>query len=219
MWVTNLDQWIGSSRDHGDCLDRFDQDRAARKPEGLVRERFVISRVILRQILGALLRVRPADLRFEIDTHGKPALMDPHRSQCFNLSHSGAALLIGTSMSAHVGVDVEVSRSVPKALQLSKRVFTAGERLLLTQASEISEAERDEAFMRIWTRKEAYLKCRGEGFTTPARNYAVGLQGTTLLDGIEVRSVDLPFPGYAALASATPVHHVHRYQLCRDDTI
>jgi 4'-phosphopantetheinyl transferase len=219
LWFTDLDQWAVSGRDQEDWLDRFDRDRAMRKPEGRVRERFISSRIVLRRILGALLCVQPANLRFEIDEHGKPTLATPHQHCHFNLSHSDSALLVGTSMSARVGVDIEVPRSIPRAQQLSNRVFTADERLLLSQASEISEAARDEMFLRIWTRKEAYLKCRGDGFTTPARDYGVGLDGSLQLDGVEILSLDLPSPGYAALASAAPINHIRRYRLCRDDTI
>jgi hypothetical protein len=39
------------------------------------------------------------------------------------------------------------------------------------------------------------------------------------LDGLEILSLDLPSPGYAALASAAPINHIRRYRLCRDDTI
>lgn len=219
LWLTELDQWADSARDSKDCLDQLDWDRAARKPEGRVRERFISSRVVLRRILGALLRVQPAILRFRIDEHGKPTLVTPHQRCHFNLSHSDNVLLVGTSLSVRIGVDIEVPRSVPRAQQLSTRVFTTDERLLLSQASEISEAARDEAFLRIWTRKEAYLKCRGDGFTTPARDYAVGLDGSMRLDDLEIRSLDLPSPGYAALASAAPISHVRQYRLCRDDTI
>ncbi|MEY3975054.1 MAG: 4-phosphopantetheinyl transferase psf [Pseudomonadota bacterium] len=219
VWLADLDEWAESDPDQQECLDRFDRERAMRKPEGRVRHRFISSRVALRRILGALLCVQPASLRFAIDEHGKPTLTTPHQHCHFNLSHSGSALLVATSLSARIGVDIEVPRSVPRALQLSKRVFTADEQSLLIRANEISEAARDEMFLQIWTRKEAYLKCRGVGFTTPARDHAVGLDSLVRLDGFEIRSLDLPASGYAALASAAPVNHIRRYRLCRVDTI
>jgi len=81
----------------------------------------------------------------------------------------------------------------------------------------VSESARDEVFLKIWTRKEAYLKCRGDGFTMPARDFAVGIKGSTKIADVDIRSLDLPSPGYAALASATPVSHTHRYHLCPDE--
>lgn len=219
LWLIDLDEWAESDSDRQECLDRFDRERAMRKPEGRVRHRFISSRITLRRILGALLRVQPANLRFAIDEHGKPTLTTPHQHCHFNLSHSDSALLVGTSLSARIGVDIEVPRSVPRALQLSQRVFTADERSLLMRANEISEAARDEMFLQIWTRKEAYLKCRGDGFTTPAREHAVGHEGSKRLDGLEIRSLDLPAPGYGAFAMAAPVNHIRRYRLCRSDLI
>ena len=219
LWLTDLDQWVDTGRDQQECLGPLDWDRALRKPEGQVRERFINSRKALRRILAALLGVHPANLHFEIDEHGKPNLAAPHQHYHFNLSHSGSALLVGTSMNACIGVDIEVPRSVPRALQLSQRVFTAEERQLLSRADEMSAAARDETFLQIWTRKEAYLKCRGDGFTTPARDYGVGLEGSMQLEGLEIRSIELPFSGYAALASSAPINHVRRYRLCRDETV
>lgn len=219
LWMADLDQWKGHDHDPQACLDSLDWERAVRKPEGQSRERFITSRVLLRQILGALLNERPADLRFDIDAHGKPTLTQPHGHCHFNLSHSGALLLIGTRVGASIGVDIEVPRSVPRALQLAERVFTSEERSRVMQASTVSAAARDDEFMRIWTRKEAYLKCRGDGFTKPAREYAVASAGSSMLDGVEICSLSLPLSGYAAVASIAPLSHIRRFQLCRADTL
>ena len=217
LWLTDLDRWDSSSDEHRECLDPLDWERARRKPEGISRERFIRSRMVLRRILASLLDQRPIELHFESDAHGKPALKPPYQHCHFNLSHSGALLLVGVSMSASIGVDIEVPRSVPRASQLAKRVFTADEQALLRQAEVVSESARDEVFLKIWTRKEAYLKCRGDGFTMPARDFAVGIKGSTKIADVDIRSLDLPSPGYAALASATPVSHTHRYHLCPDE--
>ncbi len=217
LWLTDLDRWDSSSDEHRECLGPLDWERARLKPEGISRERFISSRMVLRRILASLLDQRPIELRFELDEHGKPALKPPHQHCHFNLSHSGSLLLVGVSLRASIGVDIEVPRSVPRASQLAKRIFTADEQALLRQAEAASESARDEVFLKIWTRKEAYLKCRGDGFTMPARDYAVGIEGPTKIAEVNIGSLELPSPGYAALASATPVGHAHRYQLCPDE--
>jgi len=99
--LTDLDQWVDAGQDQQECLDPLDWDRALRKPEGQVRERFINSRVALRRILGSLLGVYPAALHFEIDEHGKPTLAAPYQHCHFNLSHSGSALLVGTYERPH----------------------------------------------------------------------------------------------------------------------
>lgn len=217
LWLTDLDRWDSSGEEHRECLDPLDWERANRKPEGISRERFITSRMVLRRVLASLLNQRPIELRFELDAHGKPALLSPYQHCHFNLSHSGALLLVGVRMHASIGVDVEVPRSVPRASQLAKRVFTADEQALLREAEAVSEAVRDEVFLKIWTRKEAYLKCRGDGFTLPARDYSVGIEGPTKIADVDIRSFDLPSRGYAALASADPIRQIHRYQLCPDE--
>lgn len=213
LWLTDLDRYPGIGHDSESCLDATDWERASAKPEGLARERFVTSRVLLRQILAAALDANPSSLRFELDTHGKPRLGDPYQHCHFNLSHSGSVLLLGLSTRAALGVDIELPRVVPRAAQLAQRVFSTDEQELLERSISLSETARDDTFMRIWTRKEAYLKYRGSGFATPAREYAVGIHDRTILDDIEIRSIELPIEGYAALAMALPLPPVSSYLL------
>ncbi len=82
----------------------------------------------------------------------------------FNISHS-AGLAVCTTDSAPVGVDAEMMRAFPDRERLAERYFCAEEKEFIKNHS-----DRNRAFLRIWTRKEAYLKCLGCGLTRDLRS-------------------------------------------------
>lgn len=106
---------------------------------------------------------QPADaLQIERDELGKPRLVGARLQ--FNLSHTAASLLLGVSREIPLGVDLEAggrrTRAVP---ELARRWFAAAEADALTA---LPEAEQQLAFLRLWTGKEAVLKCSGSGISS-----------------------------------------------------
>jgi 4'-phosphopantetheinyl transferase len=107
------------------------------------------------------LGIAPGALIFGIGEHGKPYLVAPKPPAAFgfNLSHSGDVVVLGTAAD-DIGVDVEKLRPVPNAESLARRFFSPAEGELVGAAL---DPERDRAFLRIWTQKEAWLKATGLG--------------------------------------------------------
>lgn len=69
-------------------------------------------------------------------------------------------------------MDVEELRPAPRLESLARRYFAAEE---IEALFALAEECRLPAFFTCWTRKEAYLKARGEGFRIPLRSFAVSL--------------------------------------------
>jgi 4'-phosphopantetheinyl transferase len=113
-------------------------------------------------VLGAYLNRPPAELRFAYGSMGQPRLLDSGADLDlrFNLSHSGDLLLLGVARGRAVGVDLEPVRSLSHRPAIERRVFSAGERRMLSQ---LPAEQRTEAFFNGWTRKEAFAKATGEG--------------------------------------------------------
>jgi len=89
------------------------------------------------------------------DSRGAPYL--PDRPGLFvSLSHCRRAVAAAVSRERRVGIDVESRRRVSDSLV--ERVCSPDE-LALVRAS----SDPTMAFLRLWTRKEAVLKCRGTG--------------------------------------------------------
>jgi 4'-phosphopantetheinyl transferase len=72
-----------------------------------------------------------------------------------------------------VGIDVELAAKAFAGLDVARQFFTAREAVEL---GELTPAARPLAFLRCWTRKEAYIKARGEGLQTPLDTFAVTLR-------------------------------------------
>ena len=89
---------------------------------------------------------------------GKPYLPDAPAFQ-FNLSHSGERVLCAVS-DRPVGCDVE--RIERDLTGLARRFFHPEEQAALAA---VPEEERNALFVRLWTRKESYLKAKGTGIS------------------------------------------------------
>ncbi|MBP5557139.1 MAG: 4'-phosphopantetheinyl transferase superfamily protein [Bacteroidales bacterium] len=97
---------------------------------------------------------------FQYDENGKPHLSN-YPSLHFNISHCKKAVAVALHH-AEVGIDIECRRPVSQALM--ERVCCA-EELSLIRSSADAELE----FIRLWTRKEALLKCTGVGIREDLR--------------------------------------------------
>lgn len=144
-----------------------ERERAQRFKVPAARRRFVLARTLLRHALGKRLDIAPSALIFGIGEHGKPHLRQPEPppSFGFNVSHSGEVVVLATA-AGEIGVDVEELRTVPTAERLARRFFSPVERDFVLA---LDGSDRDRAFFRIWTQKEAYLKATGLGVGMPLR--------------------------------------------------
>lgn len=159
-WVACLTQPAGMLKDLGLLLSLDELERAARFRIGTVRDRFVAARGLLRQILSRYTGILPRELIFVYGPQGKPSLAPWLGNNIqFNLSHAGALALFAVSSTAAVGIDIEQLLPIGDAADIAKRFFTAREYHRIESASRGA----DELFYHCWTRKEAVLKCSGEG--------------------------------------------------------
>jgi 4'-phosphopantetheinyl transferase len=154
------------SADEGERASRFHFERD--------RRRFTASRALLRIVLGAYLHSAPESLRFRYSDQGKPALDGEHLKGglMFNVSHSGGVALFAITRGREIGVDVERVRRSSDLEAIARRFFSACEQM---QLAALEPEQRGEAFFRCWTRKEAYIKARGEGLSMPLDQFDVSI--------------------------------------------
>jgi 4'-phosphopantetheinyl transferase len=177
LWRVDLD--VMPAADAAASLSNDEWERAHRFVFARDRNRFIAAHAALRSTLSAEAGIPGAYLDFSFGPFGKPALVDPPDIR-FNLSHSKSVGMIAVGTDAEVGVDVELLRHMPDAEALADTYFTPHERRALAAAA---PHDRDLAFLRCWTRKEACLKATGMGLSVDTRSFEVGLDG----DGREVR--------------------------------
>jgi 4'-phosphopantetheinyl transferase len=164
---------------------RFDHDR----------RRSIVSRAATRQLLGRYLQADPHLLEIAEEEHGKPVLRGGEMH--FNASHSGDLIALAFSKQSPVGVDVERHRTFRDAHALARRYFSPDEVAIVNAAS-----DQGQAFLTIWTAKEAIVKATGKGIgASDLRSFSVPYAQSRLLPAVNgwgVAAIDVPLPCYYA---------------------
>jgi 4'-phosphopantetheinyl transferase len=140
-----------------EALSEDERRRAEKLRSPEVHRRFLAAHLGLRQTLAAYVGGTPAALVLVQGPHGKPRLQE---GPSFSLSHSGDLALCAVAWRRACGVDLEQLRPVPEADHIAADWF--GPRDAATyEATELGQ--RENTFLRLWTRREAYLKALGVG--------------------------------------------------------
>jgi 4'-phosphopantetheinyl transferase len=162
LLLTNLDRasWQPDTLQHvlseKECLQakkfHFDADR----------NRFIVRRAILRQVLGQYLGKTPGQIEFSENSFGKPALANASGEFTlqFNLSASGEWAMGAFTARCRLGVDIEKVRQDLSWTEIAGQFFHPQE---VKCIGELPEPERLAAFFKHWTMKEAFIKARGVG--------------------------------------------------------
>ena len=208
VWRAVLDQPPSQVQSFLHTLDAEEQARAKRFRFEQDRQHFIAARGVLRDILGGYLNRAPASLAFCASPQGKPALtVEPDRPAIrFNLSHSQGTALYAIARGREVGIDLERIRSDLAIDEIAERFFSRREVAMLRR---LPADVRCQAFFLCWTRKEAYLKARGDGLSLSLDQFDVSLvpgEPAALLgtrhDPADVSRWSIqelaPAPGYAA---------------------
>ena len=158
--------WVG---DHADDVDRFTGRYLSAEEDARLRryrsrdaaERYVVTRSLVRIVLSEHLHIAPREIRVSRTDTGKPVVAEGLH---FNVTHSGDLILLALCSERPVGVDVERKRKVQRVNALVDRWFTEAERLEMAALTERGTPASD-AFLRIWSFKEARLKALGVGIS------------------------------------------------------
>jgi phosphopantetheinyl transferase len=130
------------------------------------------------ECLSDYLREAKSNLTIETKPTGQPILIHKKKVS-FSLSHSEDEMALACSTQTDLGLDLQKHRPFnPKVL----------ERLCFPEELEKTEINA-EFFFKMWTIKEAALKCIGLGFQFPAKNLSVDFESSQ----IKIRG-EIPHP-------------------------
>jgi 4'-phosphopantetheinyl transferase len=157
-----------------DALTAAEVARSARLARAADRAAFTVTRAVLRGILARELGVEPRAVRLIEPEHGKPRLCASHaRDEIdFSVSHTDGLSVIALSRHARVGADIERRRPVPEKLKIATEMF--GDAAARAIAA-LAPSEQDDAFLRLWTAGEAYVKATGIGLALRRRRIPIRL--------------------------------------------
>lgn len=129
------------------------REKADRYIRSSDRKLCILSDFAVRKLISEMRGLPPGKIEILTDENGKP--FTPLEGVFFNYSHSGNFAAAEVS-DRPVGVDIEALRELKAADKAALRRFA-------TDAEAEYIGDDAERFFTIWTLKEAYLKCTGEG--------------------------------------------------------
>jgi 4'-phosphopantetheinyl transferase len=142
-------------------LDDLDHARVARRATPELRRRLTVSLGARRRLGGAVLGVAPDEVELVVAEDGRRAVRAGATEAPLSVSSAGdvGLMAVGSGV-GRLGVDVEAAQDVPSSEGFVVRVASDVERRALAR---LDGRAHDQALLRLWTRKEAYLKATGEG--------------------------------------------------------
>lgn len=126
------------------------------------QERYIRAHGILRQILAGYTGVDPAYLSFNKTKYGKPVLdhVKVEETVHFNMTYSRRLICYIISKHSEVGIDVEYLSQDFDWGGIATTYFSPQE---LDRLENTTKKEQVSLFFKLWTAKEALLKCKGIG--------------------------------------------------------
>lgn len=177
LWLAHLDLPSHAVTRLHQALSADEQGRARKYRFADDARRFIAARGALRTILAAYTGLSPEAVKFDYSSSGKPRLAvepsSPAGCLSFNLSHSGEFALYAIGLERRIGVDVELVRPQVAEERIAEHFFSPQE---VDALRHLPPDEQVQAFFRCWTRKEAYIKGRGEGLAIPLNRFSVSLR-------------------------------------------
>jgi 4'-phosphopantetheinyl transferase len=173
VWRASLRQHPAVVQQLHQTLSQDEAERAARFHFEDDRDAFIVARGILRWLLAGYVTAEPHQLTFWYEPAGKPHLSNSFAGQIyFNVSHSRDMALFAISHQPKIGIDIEYIRPVTDMAQIARSTFSPNEN---AQLQSIPHHLTSKVFFDCWTRKEAFVKALGSGFSFPLQDFDVSI--------------------------------------------
>ncbi len=146
------------------------------------RHRYLVTRALVRTVLGRYASVAPAEWVFTKNAYGRPEIANDDgvaREISFNVSHTNGLIILGVSHKLALGVDTENTRTRQVSLEIADRFFAPDETAELRALPTERQRQR---FFEYWTLKESYIKARSMGLSIPLDHFSFNFPS----DGIEI---------------------------------
>ena len=148
-------------------LDDSKRARIERTRQRKDRLRTVLADDLARHMLGEAMGISPNAVCFSYAANGKPSVVGGGYE--FSISHSDDIVVVAIN-EGPVGIDVEHIREVSP--RLARKYFCDDENFYVfghepkdVDFEHMASTDIRMRFFEIWTAKEAYLKCLGEGLS------------------------------------------------------
>lgn len=155
---------------------------------------FLLGRILLKGVLGKILKKNANDISFTKNKYGKLFLKNNsiNSNIYFNLSHTDGMVVCGITKIGKIGIDVE--RTNKDYLETMEMVFVSKEIDYVNSQDNVEKKKN--AFYKIWTRKEAFMKLTGKGFSLSPLTFTVPFNKSVCFNGRTNYDSYIPSLGY-----------------------
>lgn len=177
LWRISLREPDGVVSASAAILSGDERERAARFKFEAHRRRFTLRRAAYRRILASVIGCSPQQIHWRAGPQGKPAAyVDRIAAPAqFNASHSEDLAVLAVTASTPIGVDIEC-RARKLSVNAAHLALSAAEG---EDIESLSDDERRNVILKIWTRKEAALKALGLGLSIAPNSFTAWRRGET----------------------------------------
>jgi 4'-phosphopantetheinyl transferase len=149
-----------------------DWDRYASLAQPRMRERFLVSRLLLRHVAAAALETAPHLVDLSYQPGGRPYVRGCDQIDV-SLSHTEEMMVVGITRRGRIGVDVERADRRLAGTGCEPQACTPYEKQQLDAGG---DGARNDILVRLWTLKEAYSKALGQGLRFRFTEFGFALQ-------------------------------------------
>lgn len=137
------------------------------------RNQFILTRAATRRLFSNYLDLPPDQIFFKTNQQGKPSFNLDTTLQ-FNISHTDHHILCAIAADRELGIDIEALSFKRPVMAIAKRFFSNNEHAFLAA---LPTEQQYHEFFKLWTLKEAYVKCTGTGIahSWQALDFSAGL--------------------------------------------
>lgn len=202
LWMVRFDDmrfdptWIHE-------LDTHEESRARSFATQELQNRFIASHHYLRKVLGGYMHCAAGDITFSVLPAGKP-VVDGSPLQ-FSISHTDKRVIVAVSMNTPLGVDIEEINPIPEWRMLAERWFSGSELEWID-----SRPNTNEAFLKCWVRREAFVKALGTGLSLSLDAFSISppplpsnvqdIRGLFTIDDISTNDTSIKHQWVGAIA-------------------
>ena len=186
IWRTKISENTKYLNDYWSLLTQYEQIQAKSFYFIKDRNRYIVTRAILRKLLkGYLGSVQSKNILFEQTKYGKPYL---HHSMNitnikFNLSHSNDCIVYVFSKNIDVGIDIEY---INKDLIIDDIVEHCCSNQEQIELQKLFNDNKYAYFYKLWVIKEALVKAMGLGLSFDLRQMHINFAENKLINAINV---------------------------------
>jgi 4'-phosphopantetheinyl transferase len=140
--------------------------------------RSLLGEILIRTIIEEELHIGSKYITFEKNEYGKPYIREYPKFN-FNISHSGDFVVCAIDDEL-VGIDIEEVKHI-ECEEIARNFFTTTEFDYIVKENLDIQLSK---FYEIWTLKESYIKCCGQGLSIPLKSFSIDIDKYGNIKGI-----------------------------------